>query len=154
MKVMLDMDLAELYAVETKQLKRAVRRNTLRFPEDFMFELTLSEFEYLRCQFGTSGWESIRYAPMAFTEHGVIMLASILNSERAIAVNIQIIRIYNKMRAILLNQKEILLKLEKMHIKIVEHDNSILAIIEFIKQLEKAKQKITEQENRNRIGFK
>ena len=67
-KVMLDMDLAELYAVETKQLKRAVRRNTLRFPEDFMFELTLSEFEYLRCQFGTSGWESIRYAPMAFTE--------------------------------------------------------------------------------------
>lgn len=153
-KVMLDMDLAELYAVETKQLKRAVRRNTLRFPEDFMFELTLSEFEYLRCQFGTSGWESIRYAPMAFTEHGVIMLASILNSERAIAVNIQIIRIYNKMRAILLNQKEILLKLEKMHIKIVEHDNSILSIIEFIKQLEKEKQKITEQENRNRIGFK
>ena len=71
------MDLADLYAVETKQLKRAVRRNIGRFPEDFMFELTLNEFEYLRCQFGTSNWESIRYAPMAFTEL-CIMLARII----------------------------------------------------------------------------
>ena len=82
------------------------------------------------------------------------MLASILHSERAIAVNIQIVRIYNKMRDILLNQKEILLKLEKMHNMVVEHDNSIGAIIEFIKQLEREEQKITEQQNRKRIGFK
>ena len=74
---LLDMDLAELYSVETKQLKRAVRRNIERFPEDFMYELTLNEFEHLRCQFGTSSWESIRYAPMGFTEHEVIMLARV-----------------------------------------------------------------------------
>ena len=88
---MLDTDLADLYAVETKQLKRTVRRNISRFPEDFMFELTLAEFEYLRCQIGTSSWDSIRYAPMAFTEHGVVMFASVLNSERAIEINIRII---------------------------------------------------------------
>ena len=141
-KVMLDMDLAELYSVETKQLKRAVRRNIERFPEDFMYELTLHEFEFLRCQFGTSSWESIRYAPMAFTEHGVIMLASILKSERAIAVNIQIIRIYNKMREFLWDQKEILLKLEQMNYKIAEHDSSIMTIIEYIKQLDAEKDRI------------
>jgi hypothetical protein len=85
-----------------------------------MYELTMHEFEFLRCQFGTSSWESVRYAPMAFTEHGVIMLASILNSEKAIAVNIQIIRIYNKLREFLWDQKEILLKLEQMnYIKIL-----------------------------------
>ncbi len=72
-KVMLDMDLAELYGVETKNLKRAVRRNIDRFPEDFMFELSSNEFENLMCQFGTSSWESIRYAPMAFTEYGIAM---------------------------------------------------------------------------------
>jgi len=153
-KVMLDMDLAELYSVETKQLKRAVRRNIERFPEDFMYELTLHEFEFLRCQFGTSSWESIRYAPMAFTEHGVIMVASILNSERAIAVNIQIIRIYNKMREFLWDQKEILLKLEQMNYKIAEHDSSIMTIIEYIKQLEAEKQNLTKQQNRKRIGYK
>ena len=84
-----------------------------------MYELTLNEFEYLRSQIGTSSWESIRYAPMAPTEHGVIMLASILKSERAIAVNIQIIRIYNKMREFLWDQKEVLRKLEKMNINTI-----------------------------------
>ena len=92
-QVMLDADLADLYAVETKQLKRAVRRNITRFPEDFMFELTLGELENLRCQIGTSHWDSIRYAPMAFTDHGVVMLASVLKSEREIEVNIRIIRV-------------------------------------------------------------
>ena len=91
---------------------------------------------------------------MAFTEHGVIMLASILSSERAIKVNILIIRIFNKMREILWNHKEMLLKLEQMNSKIVEHDSSILAIIEYIKQLEAEKQSLTEQDNRKRIGFK
>ena len=84
-----------------------------------MYELTLNEFEYLRSQIGTSSWESIRYAPMAFTEYGIIMLASILKSERAIAVNIQIIRIYNKMREFLWDQKEVLLKLEKININTI-----------------------------------
>ena len=100
-KVMLDRDLAELYEIETKQLKRAVRRNISRFPDDFMFELSPEEINNLRNQFGTSSWGGSRYVPMAFTEHGVIMLASVLNSERAIQVNIQIVRMFTRMHEIL-----------------------------------------------------
>ena len=107
-KVMLDMDLAELYQVETKQLKRQVRRNIDRFPKDFMFELTKEEFTILRSQFGTSSWGGVRYAPMAFTEQGVAMLSSVLNSKTAIRVNIQIIRIFTKMRELILSHKDIL----------------------------------------------
>lgn len=84
MQVMLDNDLAELYGVETKYLKRQVRRNSERFPEDFMFELTKEEYEILRCQFGTSSWGGIRYLPMAFSEQGVAQLSSVLSSKRAI----------------------------------------------------------------------
>jgi len=91
-KVMLDLDLAVLYGVETKQLKRAVKRNIERFPSDFMFELTRAEFENLRRQFGTSSWGGTRYPPYAFTEQGVAMLSSVLRSKRAIDVNIAIIR--------------------------------------------------------------
>ena len=153
---MLDKDLAELYAVETKQLKRAVKRNIDRFPEDFMFEMTNKELENWRCQFGTSNKErmGMRVLPFVFTEHGAIMLASVLNSERAIKVNIQIIRIYNKMREILWNHTEILLKFEQMQKKIAEHDHSILAIFEFIKKLEAEKKNLTDHQNRKRIGYK
>jgi hypothetical protein len=94
LKVMLDMDLAQLYGVETKQLKRAVRRNMMRFPPDFAFELTQDELEILRSQFGTSSWGGIRYPPIAFTEQGVAILSGILKSERAVIVNIHIIRIF------------------------------------------------------------
>jgi len=87
-KVMLDRDLAELYGVETKRLKEQVRRNIERFPEDFMFELTKDEINNLRSQFATSSWGGARYLPMAFSEHGVLMLSSVLNSERAVQVNI------------------------------------------------------------------
>ena len=121
-KVMLDRDLADLYEIETKQLKRAVRRNISRFPDDFMFELSPDEFNNLRSQFGTSSWGGARYVPMAFTEHGVIMLASVLNSERAIQVNIQIVRIFTRMREILASHKGLLLKLEKIALKLAEHD--------------------------------
>lgn len=152
--VMLDMDLAELYAVETKHLKRAVRRNFQRFPEDFMFELSPEEFKILRSQFGTSSWGGSRYPPMAFTEHGVVMLASILNSSRAVAVNIRIIRIYNKLRKILQDNKDIREQLKKTQTTLIEHENSILAIIEFIKQLEEEKQIIRQQSDRKRIGYK
>ena len=108
-KVMLDRDLADLYEIETKQLKRAVRGNISRFPKDFMFELSPEEFNNLRSQFGTSSWGGPRYVPMAFTEHGVIMLASVLNSERAIHVNIQIVRVFTRMSEILTSLKELLL---------------------------------------------
>ena len=106
-KVMLDYDLAELYKVENKQLKRQVRRNKDRFPADFMFELTEKEHENLRCQFGSSSWGGIRYRPMVFTEQGVAMLSSVLNSERAIKVNIQIMRIFTRIRKMLMDNSSL-----------------------------------------------
>lgn len=153
-KIMFDHDLAELYQVETKQLKRAVRRNIQRFPDDFMFELSDDEFSDLRSHFGTSSWGGVRYAPMAFTEQGVAMLSSVLNSHRAIAVNIQIIHIFTKMRELLSTHKEILTKLEKLEQNDIQQDEKILLIFEYLKQLEKAKLDELEQKNRPRIGFK
>lgn len=105
-KVMLDKDLAMLYGVETKMLKRAVKRNIERFPEDFMFELTEDEFKNLRCQFGASNRGGVRYLSYAFTEHGILMLSSVLNSDRAIKVNIQIMRTFIKMREMIINYQE------------------------------------------------
>ena len=93
-KVLLDVDLADLYNVETKRLKEAVKRNSTRFPKDFMFVLNKSEFNILRSQFATSRWGGSRYTPMAFTEQGVAMLSSVLNSPRAIAINVQIMRLF------------------------------------------------------------
>lgn len=156
MKVMLDRDLAVLYEVETKRLKEAVRRNMSRFPADFMFELTDDEFQKWRSQFVISNDDKmgLRYAPFAFTEHGVLMLASILNSERAIQVNIQIVRIFTKMRELLLTHKDILNVLDKIQRKLLEHDDKILLLFEYIKQLEKTKQKELEQKHRPKIGFK
>jgi phage regulator Rha-like protein len=155
-KVMIDRDLAELYGVETKYLKRQVKRNNLRFPEDFMFELTNMEFENWRCQFVTSkdDLQGLRYAPFAFTEHGVLMLSSVLNSDRAIQVNIQIIRIFNKMREMILSNKELFLELEKIKIQLSYHDNKFMLIFEYLKQFEESKQQQFEQSNRRRIGFK
>jgi hypothetical protein len=100
-KVILDFDLAELYGIETKRLKEAVRRNLDRFPSDFMFELTRDEWNILRSQIATSRWGGSRYLPFAFTEHGVAMLSSVLNSKIAIAVNISIIRAFVAIRQIL-----------------------------------------------------
>lgn len=111
-KVMLDRDLAELYGVETKVLKQAVRRNINRFPADFMFELTKDEFKNLRSQIVTSSWGGARYLPMVFTEQGVAMLSSVLKSERAIHVNIQIMRTFTKLREALLDNKDIRRELE------------------------------------------
>jgi hypothetical protein len=154
MKVMLDRDLAELYGVETKYLKRAVKRNISRFPNDFMFELSDKEHSDLRCQIGTSSWGGPRYKPMAFSEQGVAMLSSVLNSERAIIVNIQIIRVFTKMRQLLSSHREILEKLEQLEKKDLEHDDKLLLIFEYLKQLEKAKQNELDYKNRDPIGFK
>jgi flagellar capping protein FliD len=100
-KVMFDFDLAEIYGIDTKTLKRAVRRNFERFPEDFMFELTTEEFQNLRYQFGTSSWGGSRYPPFAFTEHGAVMLASILNSESAVKASIFVVRTFVKLRQLI-----------------------------------------------------
>ena len=134
-KVMLDFHLAELYGVEAKLLKRAVRRNINRFPHDFMFELTNEEYDILRSQFGTSSWGGRRYPPYAFTEQGVAMLSSVLHSQSAIHVNIQIIRAFVKLRKILSTHKELAFKLKQLEAKVEKHDGEIQAIFEAIRQL-------------------
>ena len=142
---MIDRDLAELYDVETKQLKRAVRRNIERFPEDFMFELTGEEFENLRSHLGTSSWGGIRYMPMAFTEQGVAMLSSVLRSKRAIEVNILIIRAFVKLRQLIASHSDLLHRIEQMEKK---YDRQFLAVFEAIKQLMAPPEK-----PRKKIGF-
>jgi len=152
--VMLDQDLAELYDVETKRLNEQVKRNLNRFPDDFMFQLNKEEFDDLKSQFATSSWGGRRTIPFAFTEYGVLMLSSVLNSDRAIKVNIQIIRIYTKMREMLLAHKDIFLQIEQMQRKLAEHDTNIILIFEYIKQLEQEKQQLIDQQNRKKIGYK
>jgi hypothetical protein len=124
-KVMLDSHLAELYQVETKRLKEAVKRNSERFPNDFMFELTKDEFENLRSQIATSSWGGSRYLPSVFTEQGVAMLSSVLNSDSAIAVNIRIIRIFTKMRDLLSDNLSLRLEVEEIKKKLNNHDKNI-----------------------------
>ncbi len=129
-KVMLDSDIAELYQVETKNLNRAVKRNSRRFPEDFMFTLTAEEDESLRCQNGTSnkGRGGRRTAPNAFTEQGVAMLSSVLRSDRAAEVNVAIIRTFVKLREILATHKDLARKVE-------EHDRQIGALLNAVQRL-------------------
>ena len=112
LKVMLDKDLAEMYGVSTGNLNKAVKRNIKRFPEDFMFQLNSNEFEILLFQFGIARWGGTRSFPYAFTEQGVAMLSGILNSDRAIAVNIQIMRIFTKLRLMLTDTLELKLEIE------------------------------------------
>ena len=147
-KVLLDKDLAELYGVETKQLKRAVRRNINRFPKDFMFQLTEKEFDSLRSQFGTSSWGGTRYLPMAFTEQGVAMLSTVLNSERAIGVNIAIMRAFVRLREMAATHKELARKLSELEEHLQDHDQQILSIFEAIRQLMAPPEK-----SKKRIGF-
>lgn len=160
-KVMLDSALAELYGVETKVFKQAVRRNIERFPPDFMFELDDSEFNSLRSQFVTSknGRGGNRYFPMVFTEQGVAMLSSVLKSKQAIQINIQIMRIFTKMRQFLndttrihIELAEVKLAVEKLAKKQDGHDKNIELIFSYIDRLEEKVQKPTLPEHR-RVGF-
>ena len=141
---------------ETKQLKRQVKRNPECFPKDFMFELTKKEFENLRSQIGTSSWGGTRYMPMAFTEQGVAMLSSVLNSATAIDVNVQIIRVFSKMRALLLTNKDILLKMEQVEKKMMQQDGKMRQYDKDIQLIFEALKKLLNppQEPRKRIGFK
>ena len=134
-KVMLDADLARLYGVETRRLNEQVRRNKKRFPDDFMYRLTKEEVTILKSQFATSSWGGVRKLPYVFTEQGVAMLSSVLNSERAIKVNIQIMRAFVKLKELLLTHKDLAIKLEELERKYVNHDLKIKAIFEAIKQL-------------------
>jgi hypothetical protein len=155
LKVMIDSDLAELYGVTTKRLNEQVKRNLKRFPEDFMFQLTEPEKEQVvaNCDH-LKNLKFSPYLPYVFTEHGAVMLASILNSDRAIHVNIQIIRIFNKMREILITHKDLLLEIERIKNQLSDHEDRILLVFEYLKQQERSKQEEFDQLNRPKIGFK
>jgi len=155
-KVMIDRDLAEFYGVETKVLKQSIKRNIERFPEDFMFEMTKEEFENWRSQFVTSksDMKGLRYAPFCFTNIGVPQLSTVLKSKKAIMINLQIMRVFNKMMVMLSTHKEILQKLEQLQKNDIEHDEKIMLIFEYIKQFEAVKQEELEYKNRKPIGFK
>lgn len=148
-KVMLDSDLAELYNVETRRLNEQVKRNGSRFPMDFMFQLTMEEWDNLKSQNATSSWGGRRKLPYAFTEHGVLMLSSVLNSDRAIAVNIQIMRVYTQIREMLLTNNELLLKMEEMERKLLGQDEKIQSIFSYLKRFIRE-----QQEPRKQVGFK
>jgi hypothetical protein len=153
--VMLDSDLAGLYGVKTKVLNQAIKRNRKRFPEDFMFKLSKNEFDklamYLKCgnlrsQFVTSSWGGSRYENYVFTEHGVAMISSILNSRKAIEINILIIRAFIKMRELLATHKNLAMKIAQLEIK---YDDQFVAVFNALKHLMKEPDKKKAQ-----IGFK
>jgi len=134
-KVMLDKDLAELYGVKTNELNQVVQRNLERFPPDFMYQLTREEFMNLKSQIVTSSWGGVRKLPRVFTEQGVAMLSGLLNSRRAIHVNIAIMRAFVKLRELLLTHKELAEKLEELERKYQLHESDIQVIFEAIKKL-------------------
>jgi phage regulator Rha-like protein len=150
LKVMVDKDIAELYGVETKRLKEQVNRNLNRFPSHYMLELTKEEYESLRPQNATlKQGAHTKYLPYAFTEHGVLMLANVLKSGRAIEMSIKIIDVFVKLREMLLTHTDILLKLELLEKQVVQNSDEIRTIFEALKQLLNPP-----QEPRKRIGFK
>lgn len=143
--------MAELYGVLTGNLNKAVKRNIKRFPEDFMFQLAKEEFDNLIFQFGTSSWGGTRSLPYAFTEQGVAMLSGILNSDRAISVNIQIMRIFTKIREALTDSLSMKLDIEEIKKKLVNQDKNIELVFSYLDEL------MEKQENpqpRRMIGFK
>ena len=153
-KVMLDRDLAELYQAETRVLKQAVRRNIERFPEDFMFELTKEEFQNWTSQFVTSNSSDkmgMRRVPMVFTEQGVAMLSSVLRSERAIAVNIKIIRVFTKMRQLLSDNLSLQLEIENIKKKLTNNSKNIELVFSYLDELTDKKEN---QRPRTKIGYK
>jgi hypothetical protein len=149
-KVMLDRDLAVLYGVSTRHLKRQVRRNRNRFPEDFMFELTAGETEILRCQFGTSSSShgGVRYLPYAFTEHGILMLSSVLNSEKATQINIAIMRVFLRLREMIMTNSALALRLERVDRTVEHHGRKIRDLYRIVTSFSATKKK-----PRGPIGF-
>ena len=149
---MLDRDLAEMYDVPTSRLNEAVKRNITRFPDDFMFQLNMEEANFSRSRIAIlkkGKGSNIKYFPYAFTEQGVAMLSSVLRSERAVQVNIQIIRVYIKMKQVLLDNKELWQKIEKIEQDMLKKDGEVKAIFKILKQL-----LVKEEKPRQPIGFK
>ena len=142
---MLDRDIAELYGVETKRLKEQVKRNIERFPEDFMFELSTREYENLRSHFATSSWGGTRYIPMAFTEHGILMISSVLKNAKAVQVNIQIMRAFMKMRQMIFDNAELRRQIDELR---ADTDGKFRIVFETLDQL-----LFIENKPKKKIGF-
>jgi hypothetical protein len=156
MRVMIDRDLAVIYEVETRVLNQAVRRNLQRFPYDFMFQLDQVEFENWISQIVTSKKAAMGYRtkPLVFTEQGIAMLSSVLNSNLAIQMNIRIIRVFTKMRKLLETHQEILQRLMVLEKNDEDQDKRIMLILDYLKSLEQQEQQEQSMKNRKRIGFK
>jgi hypothetical protein len=153
-KVMLDSDLATLYGIETKRLKEQVKRNISRFPEDFMFELTEIEYNSLRSQIATlkkGRGQHQKYLPSVFTEHGVLMLSSVLNSDKAIQTNIQIMRIFTKVRQMLLDTTDLKIDIIQIQKKLENHDKNIELVFSYLDELTDKKEN---EKPRTKIGYK
>ena len=150
-KVMIDADLARLYQVETKDLNRAVLRNVLRFPDDFMFRLTPEETESLRCQIGTSkmGRGGRRYLPFVFTEHGVVMLSSVLKSERSVQMNILVVRAFVKLREMLASHKDLAHKMIDLERQQKQHGQQLSVVYMMVRKLMEP-----ERKKKRTIGFR
>ena len=150
-KVMLDRDLADLYGVETRRLNEQVKRNLKRFPNDFMFQLTIDEIQILISQFATSSWGGSRKLPYVFNEHGELMLSSVLNSNRAIEVNIKIMRIFTRFRQLLADNTELRIAIDKLERKTENNTKNLEVVFRYIDELsDKAEKKIA----RKKIGYK
>ena len=149
-KVMLDSDLAELYGVESKRINEQVKRNAKRFPEDFMFKLSKDEWKTLRSQFATSktGSGGRTYLPHVFTEHGVLMLSSVLNSQRAIQMNIQIVRVFTHLRSLVIEHSELKNEINEIKSRQNSQDKNIELVFTYLDELTEKKAK-----PRKRIGF-
>ena len=154
-KVILDVHLAALYDVETRILKQAVRRNRDRFPDDFMYELTDLEIDAMVSQNVIPGRKYLGGAtPFAFTDNGIAMLSSVLNSRKAIEVNIAIMRTFTLLRKMLLVHKDVLKEIDEIKSTVEGQNQNIQLVFEYLKQLEQAKHEELEQTNRNRVGYK
>ena len=149
------MILQKLYQVETKVLNQQVKRNIGKFPERYMFQLTQDEHDRLRSQNVTlKRGQNVKYFPYAFTEHGILMLSSVLKSKRADKVNMLIIDTFVKIRELVFLNKDVVHQLEQVQNRLTRHDSQIKIILEYLNQIEKAKETELEQKNRSRIGFK
>jgi hypothetical protein len=151
---MLDSDLALLYGIENKRLNEQVKRNISRFPEDFMFQLTEIEYHSSRSQIATlknGRGSNLKYLPYAFTEHGVLMLSSVLKSDKAIQTNIQIMRIFSKVRQMLLDTTEIKIDILQIQKKLENHDKNIELVFSYLDELTEKKEN---ESNRVKIGYK
>ena len=150
-KIMLDRNLAALYEVETKRINEQIKRNSARFPENFMFQLNEVEYENLKSQNATSSWGGSRKLPFAFTEHGVLQLANVLKSERATQMSIKIIEVFVCLRDYLLTNLNLKLEVEAIKKKLVNHDKNIELVFSYLDELIEKREHKTE---RTKIGYK